>query len=100
MGVWKNNGVDTTYVRVTMGKSSVHVVQKCSAKDRKSGTYSVKRVYRTHATDKSLKKITAFIYGECKYTIKIYLHLLVLLVSVKIYIAIRVREALYNFSTS
>ena len=71
MGVWKNNGVDTSYVRVTMGKSAVHLVQKCSAKDRKSGTYSVKRVYRTHATDKSLKKITAFIYGKYKYTIKI-----------------------------
>ena len=64
MGVWKNNGVDTTYVRVTMGKSSVDLVQKCSEKDTKPGTYSVKRIYRVHATDKSLKKITACIYGE------------------------------------
>ena len=64
MGVWKNNGVDTNYVRVTMGKSSVNIVQKCTSKDRKSGAYSVKRVHRTHGTDRSLKKITAFVYGE------------------------------------
>ena len=75
MGVWKNNGVDTSYIHVTMGKSSVDLVQKCSAKDRKSDTYSVKRVYRTHATDKSLKKITAFIHGESKYTINIYIYI-------------------------
>ena len=81
MGVWKNNGVDTSYVRVTMGKSAVHLAQKCSAKDRKSHTYSVKRVYRTHATDKSLKKITAFTYGKYKYTIKkhIYIYIYMLL---------------------
>ena len=64
MGVWKNNRVDTSYVRVTMGTSSVHLVEKYTSKDRKSGTYLVKRVYRTHGTDKSLKKITAFIHGE------------------------------------
>ena len=58
-----------------MGKSAVHLVQKCSVKDRKSYTYSVKRVYRTHATDKSLKKITAFIYGKYKYTINIYIYI-------------------------
>ena len=64
MGVWKNNRVDTNYVEVTIGKSAVHFVKKCSDKDRKSGSYLVKRVYRVHGTDKSLKKITAFIYGE------------------------------------
>jgi len=66
MGVWRNNRVDTAYAEVTMGKSSVHLVKKCSAKDTKSNTYKVKRVYRVHATDNTLKKITAFIYG--KYT--------------------------------
>ena len=47
MGVWKNNGVDTTYVRVTMGKSFVDLVQKRSEKDTKPGTYSVKQIYTT-----------------------------------------------------
>ena len=42
----------------------MNVVQKCTSKDWKSGAYSVKRVYRTRGTDKSLKKITAFVYGE------------------------------------
>ena len=42
IGVWKNNGVNTSYVCVTIGKSSVDLVQKCSTKDKKSGTYSVK----------------------------------------------------------
>ena len=62
-GVWKNNRVDTSFVKVTMERSSVRAVVKCSSKDQKSGTYSVKRVYRTHGTAKSLKKITAFING-------------------------------------
>ena len=26
--------------------------------------YSIKRVYRTHTTDGTLKKLTAYIYGE------------------------------------
>ena len=68
MGVWKNNGVKTSHLRITVDESSVTSVQKGSAKDRKSSTYSIKRVYTTHATDKSLNKIT-FIYGKCKHTI-------------------------------
>ena len=70
MGVWRNNRVDTTFVEVTMGKSSVHLVKKLLGKDKKSDAYKVKRVYRVHATDKSLKKITAFIYG--KFNVYIY----------------------------
>ena len=60
MGIWKNNGVDTTYVRVSFSENSVVNVEKCSP----PGSHSVKRVYRTHGTDKSLKKLTAFITGE------------------------------------
>jgi len=71
--IWRNNRVDTTFVEVTMGKSSVHLVKKCSGKDKKSDAYKVsgkdkksdaykvKQVYQVHATDKSLKKI---IYGK------------------------------------
>ena len=59
MGVWKNNGVDTTFVRVAISKNKVKRVAKCTS----PGSYSVKRVYRTHGTDKSLKKRTTFLYG-------------------------------------
>ena len=41
-----------------MLKSSV---KKCAAV--KEGVYGVKRVYRVHGTDPSLKKITTSIYG-------------------------------------
>ena len=34
MGVWKNNRVDTSFVKVTMGRSSVRAVVKCSSKDQ------------------------------------------------------------------
>ncbi len=67
MGVWKNNGVDTTYVRVSFSQShgQVELVEKCGSPGVGSApTYSVKRVYRTHATDGSLKKLTAYVYGK------------------------------------
>ena len=51
IGVWKNNGVDTTYVRVAFCGSRVKKVEKCS----QPGSYSVKRVYRVHGTDRTLK---------------------------------------------
>ena len=42
----------------------VKKVIKSSSKDVQSAnTYMVKRVYRIHGTDKSLRKTTAFIYG-------------------------------------
>lgn len=64
MGVWKNNGTDKTYVNVTFEDSAVRKVMKSSPKDVQStNTYMVKRVYRIHGTDKSLRKTTAFIYG-------------------------------------
>ena len=62
MGVWKNNGVDTTFVHVTFSGSKVKTVVKCGP----PGSYSVKRVYRIHDTDRSLKKLTTYIYNECR----------------------------------
>ncbi len=67
MGVWNNNGVDTTYVRVALSESRVEVVEKCGPLGEFSAkTYLVKRVYRTHGTDASLKKLTAYVHGEYK----------------------------------
>ena len=66
MGSWKNNGVDTTHIRVnSFSDSEVESVEKCDADDDNGvPTYSIKRVYRTHTTDGSLKKLTAYIYGK------------------------------------
>ena len=64
MGVWKNNGVDTNYVHATLSERKVTSVEKCGPPSTSANTYKVKRVYRTHATDGTLKKLTAYIYGE------------------------------------
>ncbi len=49
LGVWKNNGIDTTRVKVKFSQSKVvKSVEKCKTS---VGTYSVKRVYRIHGTD-------------------------------------------------
>ena len=64
MGVWKNNGVDTTRVAVTFSEDHVKEVKRLSSSLSSGGKiYSVKRVYRTHATDGALKKITSYLYG-------------------------------------
>lgn len=65
MGVWRNNGVDLTQVRVTFQNCCPMEVRKVSSKDVHSANmYCVKGVYRIHLTDQSLRKITAFVYGE------------------------------------
>ena len=65
VGVWRNNGVDLTRVCVMFRNSCPIEIRKLSFKDVHSANiYCVKRVYRIHATDQSLRKITAFVYGE------------------------------------
>lgn len=67
MGAWKNNGVDTTHICVSFSESEVDSVERCDPVDASGlSTYSIKRVYRTHTTDGSLKKLTAYIYGKDK----------------------------------
>ena len=63
MGVWKNNRVDKTFVSVTIGEKDMIDVMKC-ARSQKKGIYLVKRVYRIHRTDNSLRKITTTIYSK------------------------------------
>ena len=66
MGVWKHNGVDTVLVSVTFTEEHVQMVRRLNSSIAPGGQiYSVKRVYRTHATDSTLKKVTAYIYGMC-----------------------------------
>ena len=65
MGAWKNNGVETTHICVSFSESEVESVEKCDVDDAsRVPTYSIKRVYRSHTTDGSLKKLTAYVYGE------------------------------------
>ena len=61
MGVWRNNGTDKTNVEVIFHNNSIKEVKKCSSI---VNSYTVKRVYCTHSTDRTLRKTTAFIYGE------------------------------------
>lgn len=70
MGAWKYNGVDTTRICISFSDDEVESVEKCDSEGA-NGLLNyymyVKRVYQTHATNKSLKKltaITAYIYGN------------------------------------
>ena len=57
MGVWKNNNVDTCYVKVARdAKKLVKSITKCRSEN--PSTYKVKRCYHTHGTDSTLRKIT------------------------------------------
>ena len=61
MGSWRINGVHTTHFNVSVSSIKVKDVTICSSKD---GAYLLRRVYRIHSTDSSLKKLTAHIYGK------------------------------------
>ena len=65
MGMWKNNGVDTTHLQVKVNAARVVSVTKCQPNSR--GTHILKRTYRVHGTDESPRKITATIYGKVVY---------------------------------
>ena len=60
MGAWKHNGVDTAYFNVSMTSDSMSVER---IEKQSTSAYTVKRVYRMHLTNQSLKKLTAFILG-------------------------------------
>ena len=66
MGVWRNNGVGRSSVDITFENDlSVKLVKRCSSKDvHSTKTYTLKRIYRVHTTDQTLRKITAFLYGK------------------------------------
>lgn len=73
MGMWKNNRVDREKVVATVSTSRVTRVDKCSDQGSTS-THTVKRVYRVHGTNRSLKKMTACLYGEFLKEIKCTIH--------------------------
>lgn len=61
MGMWRHNGVDVACLK--MKKSEVVRVEKCPTSS--TSVYTVRRVYRVHGTNRSLKKLTAYVIGMC-----------------------------------
>ncbi len=59
MGMWRHNGLDVTYLKMT--KREVVRVEKCPPSSM--SVYTVRRVYRVHGTNRSLKKLTAYVLG-------------------------------------
>ena len=57
--------VSTQPVSVLFCEGHVTDVKKLKSSDSFIEACSVKRVYRVHNTDTTLKKITAYIYGMC-----------------------------------
>ena len=64
MGVWYNNRVDTVNVAVSKDSSTVMQATKVQRSANKPESYTLKRVYRVHGTDKSLRKLTVSIFGK------------------------------------
>jgi hypothetical protein len=63
MGSWKNNRVDSIPVAVSKGSTEITSVQRLATSSRKTkSNYTLRRVYRVHRTDKTLKKIIASLY--------------------------------------
>jgi len=50
MGVWVNNGVDTTYFDISI--STDGQIESVSRAEEGSTAYAVKSVYRTHGTNR------------------------------------------------
>ena len=64
MGSWKNNRVDSIPVMVSKTKTEITSVERSEMPGRNTkNTYMLRRVYRVHRTDKTLKKIIATLYG-------------------------------------
>ena len=61
MGVWKHNGVDTGCFKVLISSTEIQVTKEVASCS--DPLYTVKRVYRIHATNQSLKKLTAYVIG-------------------------------------
>lgn len=70
MGVWINNGVDTTYFTLSMGDKKIKAVKQASPSTPSASFHIVKRVYRIHGTNRSLRKLTAYV--QCKLNSRIY----------------------------
>ena len=60
MGSWKNNRVDSIPVIVSKTSTEgINVERSAFSRRKVKNTYTLRRVYRVHQTDKTLKKIIA-----------------------------------------
>ena len=64
MGVWINNGVDTTYFTVSVCNKKIKAVKQASPSIPSASFHTVKRVYCIYGTNRSLRKLTAYV--QCK----------------------------------
>ena len=65
LGVWHNNRVDTVHFRVKVDEEEVtEVVRSPAFGTINRNTYALKRVYRTHGTDRTFRKISASVIGK------------------------------------
>jgi len=71
MGVWRNNRTDRIDFEVTFQNCAVKDIRKCSSDFLSPNRYMLKRVYHTHLTCQTLRKITAFIHGTYLYVLSI-----------------------------
>ena len=71
LGTWRNNPVDSTMVSVSKSDHKVTKVIKCRRNEKPSSNkvFTLKRVYRVHGTDKSFRKITAYMFGKYLFSI-------------------------------
>ena len=63
MGTWKHNGVDTTFLSIKTDSNGPGIKSVVKCKRNSPEAYRLKRSYRIHNTDGSLRKVTASIYG-------------------------------------
>ena len=64
MGVWINNGVDTTYFAVSWCGDTVKAVKHSPPSTSSTSFHMIKRVYCIHGTNRSLRKLTAYVQGR------------------------------------
>ena len=62
MGVWTNN--DTTYFTVSLCGNTVKAVKQSPPSTPSTSFHMVKRVYHIHGTNRSLRKLTAYVQGK------------------------------------
>lgn len=61
MGVWINNGVDSTYFTVSVCGDKIKAIKQAVPPTPSTSFHTEKRVYRIHGTNRSLRKLTAYV---------------------------------------
>ena len=67
LGVWINNGVDTTYFTVSLCGNTIKAVKQSPSSTPLTSFHTVKRVYHIHGTNQSFRKLTAYVQGRLNF---------------------------------